>query len=198
LADGLVIATGDRGGGVADLLGPAVRLLLVGVNPGLRSAQVGHHFAGHGNRFWPALCEAGITPRRFTPAEGGLLPALGVGVTNLVARPSARASELSADELRAGGARLTGLVERLTPVVVAVLGVGAYRTAFACPTARVGLQPRTLGPARLWVLPNPSGLNAHVQLPGHVAGLRAVARAAGVGRRDGETAQAVDERAPTG
>jgi double-stranded uracil-DNA glycosylase len=165
---------------IDDVVGPGVRLLLVGINPGRRSAEQGRHFAGPGNRFWPALHAAGIAPRLLGPADQGALPDLGVGITNLCARPSGRADELDRDELRRGGARLVGLVAGLQPAVVAVLGVGAYRRAFDAPRAQVGAQPGRRAGARWWLLHNPSGLNAHASLAEHATGLRAAALAAGV------------------
>ena len=155
-------------------------MLLVGINPGLRSAHDGHHFARPGNRFWPALFAAGITPRQLTPAEQDELPRYGVGITNLVARPSATAAEVTADELRLGAQRLEALVRRHQPAVVAVLGLMAFRTAFGRPKARAGPQPQGLAGAALWVLPNPSGLNAHTRPADHAAGLRRAAQAAGL------------------
>jgi double-stranded uracil-DNA glycosylase len=169
---------------IPDVLPPAgndLVLLLVGINPGVTSARTGRHFAGPSNRFWPALHAAGITPQRWGPADQERLAELGVGITNLVARPSARADQVTAGELRAGRARLTGLVERWEPRVVAVLGVGAFRMAFRRPGATTGRQPDGLAGAQLWVLPNPSGLNAHARPADHAAGLRQVAAAAGLG-----------------
>ena len=165
---------------IDDVLGDALRLLLVGINPGVRSAERNQHFARPGNRFWPALHAAGITPRLFAPSEQQLLGDLGVGITNLVARPSATAAELSADELRAGARRLERLVARLQPRVVAILGLVAYRSAFGQPRAHAGRQPDRLAGAILWVLPNPSGLNAHAKPADHAAGLRLAAIDAGV------------------
>ena len=144
-----------------DLGGPGLRLLLCGINPSLRSALTGYHFARPGNRFWPALHLAGITPRRLVPAEQHELPALGVGITNLCARPTRRAAELTADELAAGALALEDLVGRWRPAVVAIVGVTAYRAAFARPRAVLGAQREHLAGRPLWVLPNPSGLNAH-------------------------------------
>jgi double-stranded uracil-DNA glycosylase len=146
---------------IPDVAGPGLRVLFCGINPGLYSAATGHHFARPGNRFWPALHQSGFTDRLLQPAEQWLLPGLGLGITNVVARASARADELSADELRAGGERLAGLTARLAPQWLAVLGVTAYRTAFGQPRAAVGPQPDEIGGARVWILPNPSGLNAH-------------------------------------
>ena len=144
-----------------DLLGPGLQLLLCGVNPSLRSAEVGQHFARPGNRFWPALHLAGITPRRLAPAEQHELLGLGVGVTNICPRATRRADELTSGELLAGALALEALVERWRPGVVAIVGVTAYRSAFSRPRAVLGEQPERLAGRPLWVLPNPSGLNAH-------------------------------------
>ncbi len=145
--------------------GPRLRVLFCGINPGLLSAATGRHFAQPGNRFWPALHGAGFTPRLLRPVEQDTLPGLGLGITNLVARATARADELTVDELRTGGERLRTLVARERPVWLAVVGITAYRTAFEAPRAAVGPQDVRLGTARVWMLPNPSGLNAHWQLP---------------------------------
>jgi double-stranded uracil-DNA glycosylase len=152
--------------------GPPFSVLFCGINPGLVSAATGHHFARPGNRFWPVLHAAGFTPRLLRPAEQGELAALGLGITNLVPRATARADELSAAELVAGGARLRELVARLRPAWLAVVGITAYRTAFAAPQAMVG--PQEPG---VWVLPNPSGLNAHYQLPELTAAFAALREA---------------------
>ncbi|ODB78024.1 MULTISPECIES: G/U mismatch-specific DNA glycosylase [Micromonospora] len=144
-----------------DVIAPGLDVLFVGINPGLWSAATGWHFARPGNRFWPALHRGGFTPRLLHPSEQDALPALGLGITNMVARASARADELTAAELVDGAATLTAKVERYRPRWVAVVGVTAYRIGFTRPKAGFGPQPETLGPARLWVLPNPSGLNAH-------------------------------------
>jgi TDG/mug DNA glycosylase family protein len=144
-----------------DVIAPGLDVLFVGINPGLWSAATGWHFARPGNRFWPALHRGGFTPRQLHPSEQDELPGLGLGITNMVARASARADELSAAELVAGAQALTAKVERYRPRWVAVVGVTAYRIGFARPKAGFGPQPERLGPARLWVLPNPSGLNAH-------------------------------------
>jgi TDG/mug DNA glycosylase family protein len=149
---------------IPDVVAPGLAVLFCGINPGLWSAATGHHFARPGNRFWPALHRGGFTDRQLRPDEQGLLPGYGLGITNLVARGSARADELTAAELVAGGAILTGKVERYRPAWLAVLGVGAYRTAFGRRAAAVGPQEDRIGGARLWVLPNPSGLNAHYSL----------------------------------
>ena len=148
-----------------DVLGPGLRVLLCGINPGLWSAAVGHHFARPGNRFWKALHLGGLTPRLLAPDEEDELLALGLGITNLVERATAGAAELGPAELRAGGSRLAAKAASLRPRMVAVLGVGAYRTAFGRPRAGVGPLPDPIGGAAAWLLPNPSGLNAHYQLP---------------------------------
>jgi double-stranded uracil-DNA glycosylase len=148
-----------------DVLGPGLDVLFCGINPGLLSAAKGQHFARPGNRFWPALHLSGFTPRLLKPSEQDELPRYGLGITNLVARPTARADELTAEELRAGGVRLTALARRYRPKVVAVVGVTAYRAAFGRKAAAIGPQEELIASSRLWVLPNPSGLNAHYQLP---------------------------------
>jgi len=181
----------QRGAAVPDLL-PAdgderpVRLLLAGINPGLWTAAAQAHFAKPGNRFWPALHRAGITPRLVDPRAGmpdadreALLDA-GIGITNLVPVATARADELSADELRAGAAGLVRLVERVRPAVVAILGLTAFRQAFGRPRALAGHQADGLAGAELWVLPNPSGLNAHETTDSLAAAYAEAARAAGV------------------
>jgi TDG/mug DNA glycosylase family protein len=144
-----------------DVIAPGLRVLFCGINPGLYTAWAGQHFARPGNRFWPALHRSGFTPRQLDPSEQAKLLPLGLGVTNVVARASAAAAELSVVELRAGGEQLVARVERYAPAYLAVLGVTAYRTAFGEPKAGLGLQPRTIGTTAVWVLPNPSGLNAH-------------------------------------
>ncbi len=148
------------------MLGPSLEVLFCGINPGLMTEATGHHFARPGNRFWPALHLSGFTPRRFAPAEQHLLPSLGLGITNVVARPSAKASELTREELVEGGVRLTALLEEVRPKVLAVLGVSAFRTAFAVRKAQVGPQETEIAGTRVWLLPNPSGLNAHWTLAG--------------------------------
>lgn len=135
-------------------------VLFCGINPGLYSGATGRHFARPGNRFWPALHLSGFTDRRLEPSEQGLLPGYGLGITNLAPRTTARADELTGAELREGGRRLSALVERHRPAYLAVAGVTAYRTAFGRPKTQIGPQDEHFGPARLWVLPNPSGLNA--------------------------------------
>jgi len=149
---------------VPDLLRRGLDVVFVGINPGLYSAAVQHHFGRPGNRFWPALRLAGVTERVLSPHEEQQLLARGCGITNIADRATAAADELSDDELRAGARRLAEKVERLRPAVVAFLGVTAYRTALGRPRAGLGRQAETLGGAAVWVLPNPSGLNAHYTL----------------------------------
>lgn len=148
-----------------DVIAPGIGVLFCGINPSLFSAARGHHFARPGNRFWPALHLAGLTPRRLSPDEDATLPRYGLGVTNVVARPTASAAELTPEELRAGAVALAELVAAYRPRVVAVLGITAWRVAFDRPRAALGRQPDRLGDAVAWVLPNPSGLNAHYQVP---------------------------------
>jgi TDG/mug DNA glycosylase family protein len=151
------------------VLAPGLRVVFCGINPGLYSAATGHHFARPGNRFWAALHGAGFTERVLHPSEQRLLLARGCGLTNLVARATATAAELAPGELVAGRRRLQAKLTRLRPRVLALLGVGAYRTAFGRPHAALGLQPEPLAGAAVWLLPNPSGLNAHYPLPRLVA-----------------------------
>jgi TDG/mug DNA glycosylase family protein len=152
--------TAARDKTIPDVAAPGLRVLFAGINPGLYSAATGYHFARPGNRFWPALYAAGFTDRVLRPEEQEDLLPLGLGITNVVARATARADELTPAEVRAGGQVLTAKVERLRPRWVAVVGITVYRTAFGRPGATAGRQEETLGGARLWVLPNPSGLNA--------------------------------------
>jgi TDG/mug DNA glycosylase family protein len=154
---------------VPDVISPGLDVLFVGINPGLYSGAVGHHFARPGNRFWKTLYGAGFTPRVLSPFDERELLEHEVGITNLVERATARADQLMAEELRAGAGRVSGKVRRLAPRVVAFLGVTAYRTAFGAPDAAVGPQAERIGPSGVWVLPNPSGLNAHYQLPALIA-----------------------------
>lgn len=175
-----------RGRTVPDLLGPRTRLLFVGINPGLWSGATGAHFARPGNRFWPALLAAGITGHLVDPAAG-LDPAdrrhleeRGLGITNLVERATANAGELTAAELRAGVGRLEALVREHRPAVVAVAGITAYRTAFRRPRAAPGRQAEGLAGAELWVVPNPSGLNAHETVASLATAYAQVAAAAGI------------------
>jgi len=150
---------------IPDVAAPGLRVLFCGINPGLYSAAVGCHFARPGNRFWPALYASGFTSRLLSPFEQDLLLDLGLGITNVVPRSTARADELSTDELIAGGRILTAKLETLRPSWLAVVGVTAYRTAFGHPGAVVGRQDTTIGGTAVWVLPNPSGLNAHWTAP---------------------------------
>ncbi|CAA9237180.1 MAG: G/U mismatch-specific uracil DNA glycosylase [uncultured Corynebacteriales bacterium] len=150
---------------VPDLVAPGLRVLFVGINPSLWSGWSGYHFGRPSNRLWITLHEAGFTDRRLRPEDTDELLAAGIGITNLVNRATARADELTDDEIRSGLPRLAGTVATWHPRTVAVLGITAYRTAFGRPKAVVGPQPETLGESALWVLPNPSGLNAHYQQP---------------------------------
>lgn len=143
-----------------DVIAPGLRVLFCGINPGLYSAFVGHHFAKPGNRFWPTLHAAGFTPHQFKPEEQHDLLSLGYGLTNIVARPTAMAKELTSDELREGRHLLEEKLRAYSPRILAVIGVTAYRQAFAEPTATFGLQPDLIGSTEVWVLPNTSGLNA--------------------------------------
>jgi TDG/mug DNA glycosylase family protein len=154
-----LLAAADRT--VPDVIARGLGVLFCGINPGLYSAYTGHHFARPGNRFWPALHAGGFTPRLLKPSEERELLPLGYGITNVVGRASAAADELSHDELVAGGKQLRVRVKRYRPRYLAVLGVGAYRAAFDRPRAVLGLQPGPIGETKVWVLPNPSGLNAH-------------------------------------
>lgn len=150
---------------IPDVIAPGLRVLFTGINPGLYSAATGHHFARPGNRFWPALHRSGFTPRQFRPDEQERLLTLGLGITNIVARATARADELTAGELREGGRELQAKAGRWRPRWLAIVGVTAYRTAFGHPGATVGPQEQSLADTRLWVLPNPSGLNALWTIP---------------------------------
>jgi double-stranded uracil-DNA glycosylase len=150
---------------VPDVIAPDLRILFVGINPGLYSGAVGHHFARPGNRFWKALHAAGLTDRQISPFEERDLLSFGLGVTNLVTRATATADQLSNHELRDGARRVRRKVGRFHPSTVAFLGISAYRIAFERPNAKLGSQPGRIGGAVTWVLPNPSGLNAHYQLP---------------------------------
>ncbi|MGH4001415.1 MAG: G/U mismatch-specific DNA glycosylase [Pseudonocardiaceae bacterium] len=178
--------TAARGRTIPDVLpgpdDPPLRVLFCGINPGLVSAATGHHFARPGTRFWPVLHGAGFTPRRLRPEEQDLLPALGLGITNIVPRATARADELSPAELIAGGARLRKLVDELRPVALGVVGITAYRVAFAAPKAAVGPQP-AVGATLVWALPNPSGLNAHWSLSAMAAEFARFRLAAAAGCR---------------
>jgi TDG/mug DNA glycosylase family protein len=150
---------------IPDVAAPGLRVLFAGINPGLYSAATGYHFARPGNRFWPALHDSGFTDRVFRPDEQQQLLPLGLGITNVVARATARADELTAAEVQAGAQVLAAKVARLHPRWLAVVGVTVYRTAFGHPGAKTGAQDELLAGTRLWVLPNPSGLNAHATRP---------------------------------
>ncbi len=152
-----------RGGHVPDLIREDLDVLLSGINPSLWSVAVGHHFARPGNRFWQAIADAGFTDRVLEPHEEGELLAAGIGITNVCMRGTARADELSREELRAGRVQLEAKVDRWRPGCMAILGVTAYRAAFERPKATFGLQAERMGDTPIWILPNPSGLNAHFQ-----------------------------------
>jgi TDG/mug DNA glycosylase family protein len=157
-----------RGATIPDVLPPRggrLAILFCGINPSLYSGATGRHFARPGNRFWPVLYAAGLVPRPLGPDDQEELPAYGLGITNLAARATARADELTTEELRDGRTRLEALVEAYRPDVLAIAGVTAYRTAFARPHAAIGPQDDRVGGARVWVLPNPSGLNASWTMP---------------------------------
>jgi TDG/mug DNA glycosylase family protein len=175
-----------HGATLPDLLGPQVRVLFVGINPGLLTAAVQAHFARRGNRFHPALYRAGITDRiidasaGYRPADRAHLLDRGIGITNIVAHATARADELTPDELIAGARDLEARVARIRPTVVAVLGISAYRVAFGRPKARLGRAPDDLAGVPLWVAPNPSGLNAHARIEDLATAYREIAVAAGI------------------
>jgi TDG/mug DNA glycosylase family protein len=175
------VATGKT---VPDVVAIDLDVLFCGINPGRWSGAVGHHFAHPGNRFWKLLYAAGLTDEQLSPSDERRLLEVGLGVTNLVARTTASAAEVTTDELRRGAAQLARKADRWRPAVVAVLGLGAYRTAFGRPRASVGLQAEPLGPSALWVLPNPSGLQAHYRFEDMVEQLRAL-RAIAAARRGG-------------
>jgi double-stranded uracil-DNA glycosylase len=161
--------TAARDKTIPDVAAPGLRVLFAGINPGLYSAATGYHFARPGNRFWPALHAAGFTDRVLRPQEQQQLLALGLGITNVVARATARADELTPAEIRAGARVLTAKVERLAPRWIAIVGITVYRTAFDRPGATTGRQEQAVGGTGLWVLPNPSGLNASWTMPRLVA-----------------------------
>ncbi len=148
---------------ISDVIAPNLRVLFCGINPGLYTAAVGHHFARPGNRFWKALHDAGFTKTLLSPFDERELLRDGYGITNVVARATATADKLNREEIIAGGARLAAKVRRYRPKVLAVLGLGAYRMAFAQPKAKVGRQEEMIAKTMVWVLPNPSGLNANYQ-----------------------------------
>lgn len=150
---------------VPDVVAPNLRVLFCGINPGLYTAAVGHHFARPGNRFWPALYRSGFTRRLISPFDERELLKLGIGISNVVPHATASAAELTKEDFAKGGRALAAKVKRYRPRIVAILGVGAYRQAFARPKASIGEQSERIHSARVWVLPNPSGLNANYQLP---------------------------------
>ena len=168
---------------VRDLVAPGLRILFCGINPGRYTAATGYHFAGPGNRFWPTLYAAGFTPRLLQPAEQAELLHLGLGITNLVSRTTARADLVTRQELIGGAEVLRRKVRRYRPRILAVVGLGAYRIAFADPHAICGLQDQVIGATRVWLLPNPSGLNAHHQGSALVELVRALREFAGTGAK---------------
>lgn len=149
---------------VPDVIARGLKVLFCGINPGLYTAAIGHHFGRSGNRFWPALYQAGFTPRLFDPSAERELLAWGYGITNIVPVATATAGELSLQQLQAGARTLTRKVRKHSPRFVAIVGIDAYRKAFGRPKAQPGLQPEKIGSTRIWLLPNPSGLNANYQL----------------------------------
>jgi double-stranded uracil-DNA glycosylase len=155
---------GAFGRKMTDVIAPGLKILFCGINPSLYSAAVGHHFARPGNRFWPTLYAAGFTDKLFNGFEDSLLLERGYGITNVVARATASAAELTQQEYLKGGKRLEAKVRKYGPKVVAILGIGAYRAAFGNKDAVIGRQEENLGGSLLWILPNPSGLNAHYRL----------------------------------
>jgi double-stranded uracil-DNA glycosylase len=148
-----------------DVISPNLKVLFCGINPGLYTAAVGHHFARPGNRFWPALHQSGFTKHQLSPFEERELLQLGIGISNVVPQATASAAELTTTDFVEGGRLLIRKIKRFRPQIVAILGVGAYRQAFGCPKATIGEQPERIHSTRVWVLPNPSGLNANYQLP---------------------------------
>jgi len=164
---------------VRDVLAPGLDLLLIGINPGLYSGATGHHFARPGNRFWGALHRSGLTPRRLYPSEGRDLLVYGIGLAKLVNRATATAAELTPAELERGGARIRRLVRRWRPRTVCFLGVEAYKKAYGIRSLRISPQPESIEGARLWVLPNPSGLNANYQMNDFVRFFRGLRRTLG-------------------
>lgn len=170
-------AARTRARAVPDIIAPGLKVLFCGINPGLYSGAVRHHFARPGNRFWPALHAGGFTPRLLSPFDEQQLLEWGYGITNIVARSTAIASELSSEELRMGAKRLRRKLRQFQPRICAVVGIQAYRIAFDSPDAELGPQPELIGKTLLWVLPNPSGLNAHYQ-PAQLGELFATLRAA--------------------
>lgn len=165
------------GKSIRDVIAPNLDVLFCGINPGLYSGATGHHFAKPGNRFWPALHKSGFTAEQLDPSQKRQLLDAGCGVTNLVMRTTASMNGLNADELRRGGKRLATKIKRYKPRCLALLGVTVYRTAFDCKDAQIGLQrDHLIGDTKVWVLPNPSGLNAHYQMPDFVRLFRKMRR----------------------
>ena len=158
------------------MIAPGLDVVFCGINPGLYSGATGHHFARPGNRFWPALHRSGFTPRQLSPFDERELLHLGLGITNIVSRTTATAAELSPDEIKRGAASLRRKVLRYEPRFLAILGMQAYRVGFGEPRARIGIQEGTIGPTSIWLLPNPSGLNANYQLPDLAREFRKLAR----------------------
>jgi double-stranded uracil-DNA glycosylase len=165
------------GKGVPDVIAADLKVLFCGINPGLYTAAIGHHFGRPGNRFWPTLYRAGFTPRLLKPYEERDLLEWGYGITNIVNKATVGEGELSREDLAEGGRRLVRLIQEYRPQFFALLGIGAYRTAFGKPKASLGRQDETIEGAILWVLPNPSGLNAHYQLEDLAALFRALREA---------------------
>lgn len=161
---------------VKDIIRPGLEVLFVGINPGLYTAAIGHHFGRPGNRFWPALCASGLLRRPLTAYDSEELLECNLGITNVVSRATAKADELSREELQRGARQLERKILRFKPRLAAFLGLGLYRDAFDRPKARVGLQLERIGRTRLWVLPNPSGLNAHFQVPDYARMFRRMGR----------------------
>ena len=167
----LIAAAGKT---LPDVIAPNLKVLFCGINPGLYTAAVGHHFARPGNRFWPVLHQSGFTSRLMSPFEERELLTLGVGISNVVPHATASAAELTANDFKEGGRLLSRKIKRFRPQIVAILGLGAFRQAFGYPKTKVGEQPQQIHSARVWVLPNPSGLNANYQLPELVRLFRAL------------------------
>ena len=160
-----------------DIIAPNLKILFCGINPGLYSAAVGHHFARPGNRFWPALYRAGLTPRQLSPEEDATLLDYGYGLTDVVERASTAAAELSVAEMIAGREALVAKVLRYRPHILAVLGISVYRVAFQQPKAALGRQSNGIGETEVWALPNPSGLNAHYRIDCFIEWLQTVKEA---------------------
>jgi TDG/mug DNA glycosylase family protein len=171
-----------HGKGLRDVIAPGLALLFCGINPGLYTAAIGHHFGRPGNRFWKVLELSRMTPRLLSPFDERELIGLGIGVTNLVNYATGAAEELSPDEMRAGARSLRAKVRRYAPRTLAILGLGAYRVGFARPGARVGQQEERIGDTRVWVLPNPSGRTASYQMEAMVKLFEELARGAGLSR----------------